>query len=80
MSSTRHAVILGPSLTGFGYRPELTPAHQVDLLIGIGPRGASMSLSRTKPLSGRPSLNATTILHRLLQEDKRPDEPALYAT
>jgi len=36
MSSTRHAVILTPSvLTGAGKRPDLTPAHQVDLLTGI---------------------------------------------
>src|SRR5437660_1364010 len=29
MSSTRHAVMRGPSLTGLGKRPDLTPAHQV---------------------------------------------------
>lgn len=30
----------GPSLTGFGKRPDFTPAHQVDLLTGMGPAGA----------------------------------------
>jgi hypothetical protein len=37
MSSTRHTVMRGPSFTGLGKRPDLTPAHQVDLLTGIGP-------------------------------------------
>lgn len=35
ISSTRQAVIRGPSLTGRGYRPDLTPAHQVLLETGI---------------------------------------------
>jgi len=35
MSATRQAVIRGPSLTGRGKRPDLTPSHQVDLLTGI---------------------------------------------
>jgi hypothetical protein len=34
MSSTFQAVHRSASLTGFGYRPDLTPAHQVDLLTG----------------------------------------------
>src|SRR4030088_1870365 len=50
MSYTRQAVIRGPSFTGFGYRPLFTPAHQVDLLTGIGPRGARMPESLTKPM------------------------------
>src|SRR3954454_17097964 len=53
MSSTRHAVVLTPSLTGLGKRPSLTPCHQVDLLTGIGPDGAMIELRRTKPVSGR---------------------------
>src|SRR3546814_3706471 len=53
MSSTRHAVMRGPSLTGFGNRPSLMPAHQVDLLTGIGPLGARIEASRTKPVAGR---------------------------
>src|SRR3954467_12834639 len=53
MSSTRHAVMRGPSLTGFGNRPDLIPAHHVDLLTGIGPFGARMELSRTNPDFGR---------------------------
>src|SRR5690606_33492702 len=52
MSSTRHAVMRGPSLTGFGKRPSLMPAHQVDLLTGIGPAGARMEANRTKPVAG----------------------------
>jgi hypothetical protein len=31
----------------------LTPAHQVDLLTGIGPRGARIDASRTNPASGK---------------------------
>jgi hypothetical protein len=52
-SSTRHAVMRGPSLTGFGNRPDLTPAHHVDLLTGIGPFGPRIEESRIKPVSGR---------------------------
>ena len=40
----------GPSLTGLGYRPLFTPAHQVDLLTGMGPRGARTPESLTKPV------------------------------
>lgn len=29
MSEARHALARGPICTGFGYRPDLTPAHQV---------------------------------------------------
>jgi hypothetical protein len=53
MSSTRHAVMRGPSFTGFGKRPDLIPAHHVDLLTGIGPAGAMMEERRTKPVLGR---------------------------
>lgn len=35
MSSTRHAVVRGPSFTLLGKRPEAIPAHQVDLDTGI---------------------------------------------
>src|SRR5215207_5106902 len=52
MSSTRQTVIRAPSLTGFGKRPSLMPAHQVDLLTGIGPRGAMIEERRTKPAPG----------------------------
>ena len=34
MSSTFQLVVLGPSLTGRGNRPDFTPAHQVDRLTG----------------------------------------------
>lgn len=35
ISSTRQAVMRGPSFrTGLGYRPDFTPAHQVDLQTG----------------------------------------------
>jgi hypothetical protein len=53
MSSTRHAEIRGPSFTGRGYRPVLIPAHHVDLPTGIGPFGARIAESRTKPVCGR---------------------------
>lgn len=52
MSSTRHAVMRGPSFTGFGKRPSLMPAHHVDLLTGIGPFGERIEASRTKPVVG----------------------------
>lgn len=45
ISSTRHAVMRGPSLSGAGKRPDFTPAHQVDLLMGMGPFGARIELS-----------------------------------
>ena len=44
MSSTRQAVVFGPSFTGLGSGPSLTPCHQVDLLMGIGPRGGDNGL------------------------------------
>ena len=56
MSSARQAVILAPSFTGFGKRPSLMPAHQVDRLTGIGPVGARMALRRRKPVEGRLAL------------------------
>ncbi len=43
----RHAVILGPSLTGLGKRPLFTPAHQVDLLHRNGPVRGQNELRRT---------------------------------
>lgn len=49
MSLTRHAVILDDNLTGFGYMPDLTPAHQVDLLTGNNLRTSG---NRKKPVSG----------------------------
>ena len=59
MSPTRQAVIRGPSFTGFGYRPDLTPAHQVDLLTGMGPLGPMMDAKRIRPDFGRPT-NSTS--------------------
>jgi hypothetical protein len=53
MSSAFHAVILGPSFIGLGNRPVLMPAHHVDLPTGIGPFGARIEESRTKPVSGK---------------------------
>ena len=35
MSLYLQAVVLGPSFTGCGYFPDLTPAHHVDLDTGI---------------------------------------------
>src|SRR5436190_23952688 len=59
MSPTRHTVIRGPSFIGFGYRPDFTPAHQVDLLTGIGPPGPMMDAKRIKPDFGR-ATNSTS--------------------
>ena len=47
MSSTFQAVVRGPSFTGFGKRPDFTPAHHVDRPTGIGPVGARIDVSRT---------------------------------
>jgi hypothetical protein len=59
ISSTRHAVTRGDSLTGAGYRPDLQPAHHADFLIGmIGGIGGSALGSpmicgkRRNPVSG----------------------------
>lgn len=57
MSSARHAVIRGPSFTGLGYRPDLTPDHQVDFETGTGPFGARISDRRTKPVCGNEKLS-----------------------
>jgi hypothetical protein len=62
MSSTFHAVVRGPSFTGLGKRPDLTPAHQVDRPTGIGPAGARIAASRTNPVFGRSSLLCSTPL------------------
>ncbi len=35
ISLTLQAIVLGPSFTGCGKRPDLTPAHHVDLLTGM---------------------------------------------
>jgi hypothetical protein len=35
MSTLRHAIALALSLTGFGKRPDLTPASQQDRLTGM---------------------------------------------
>ena len=61
MSSTRQHVMRGPSLIGFGNRPDLTPAHQVALLTGIGPFGASIDPSRTNPEAGKLAWSSMTI-------------------
>ena len=50
MSSARHAVMRAPKvLTGWGYLPDLTPAHQVLLETGMNCRSLE---SRMKPVSG----------------------------
>jgi hypothetical protein len=56
MSSTRQAVVRGPSLTGFGKRPLLMPAHQVERPTGIGPFGARMEERRRNPVCGNWSI------------------------
>ena len=53
MSSTFQTVVRGPNFTGCGKRPILTPAHQVERPIGIGPCGARIDASRTKPVGGK---------------------------
>jgi hypothetical protein len=53
MSSTRQTVVRGPSFTDRGKRPDLTPAHQVDLPTGMGPSGEMIERRRTKPVVGK---------------------------
>ena len=68
MSSTRQAVVRGPSLTGWGKRPDFTPAHHVDFETGIGPRGARIDTRRTKPVSGNALGCDTMGLHSMANE------------
>ena len=67
MSSTRQAVVRGPSLTGLGNRPVRTPSHQVDLPTGMRAAVGGVALgspriweSLTKPAAG-------SVLMELLQ-------------
>jgi hypothetical protein len=48
--------VRGPSFTDLGKRPVFTPAHQVERPTRIGPCGARIEVSRTKPALGRLSL------------------------
>src|SRR5262245_10230070 len=68
ISSTRHAVIRGPSLTGRGNRPDFTPAHHVDLLTGMGRPRPTIEFSRTKPVSGK-ELAVDTVHLRALRHE-----------
>jgi hypothetical protein len=49
IAAAGQAVVRGPSLTGVGKRPDLTPDHQLLFETGMSSR---MSLSRTNPSSG----------------------------
>ena len=53
MSLANQTVVRGPSLRGLGKRPDLTPCHHVDFETGIGPVGARIEESRTKPDWGK---------------------------
>ena len=75
MSSTRQAVIRGPSLTGFGYRPLATPAHHVERLTGIGPSGPIIEGRRIKPISGSASRHSCgTLRAPIFSVAKGPSE------
>jgi hypothetical protein len=67
ISSVRHVVMRGPSLTGLGYLPVLTPAHQVDLLTGIGPLGAMIEARRISPVSGKVGSKGWVSLVRMVR-------------
>lgn len=80
MSSTRHAVIRGPSLVGFGNRPVLTPFHHVDLLTGMtaGIGGSVFGFpmiwgSRRYPVSGN-----CLVIDLLLVKDLGRSKPIQY--
>lgn len=64
MSSLRQTVIRGLSFTGCGNRPSLTPAHQVDLLTGIGPSGARIARNRRNALGGAGCCPSMTMVLR----------------
>ena len=67
IDSTRQAVVLGPSFTDGGNRPEATPAHHPLLLIGMISRTV---LSRTNPVAGRTGgWGSTLLLGSLGEED-----------
>jgi hypothetical protein len=60
ISSTRQAVVRGPSFIGLGKRPDFTPAHQVlfetGMIAGIGGLVFELPImcdSRTKPDAGK---------------------------
>ena len=60
ISSTRQAVVRGPSFTGLGKRPDFTPAHQVlfetGMIAGIGGLFFALPImcdNLTKPVSGK---------------------------
>lgn len=62
ISRTSQTVMRGPKIRfGFGKRPVLTPAHQVERLTGIGPCGATICLIRRKPSAGSGIGSATTV-------------------
>ena len=66
----------GPSFADLGKRPDLTPAHHVDLLTGITPSGAMMDGSRTKPVSGRLDGLAILVPRQMIsdEDDGAPDQ------
>ena len=55
-------------MTGWGKRPDLTPAHHVDLLTGMGPIGARIDTSRTNPVWGRVGCSDTMRLHSFAKD------------
>jgi hypothetical protein len=77
ISAARQTVTRFESFRGWGKCPDWTPAHHVDLLTGIGPRGAKMDASRTNPVSGNSALFAMDRL-RLVEDGAvlwGPDRP-----
>ena len=50
MSRDFQTVVLADNLKGFGYRPDFTPAHHDERLIGIN---RSIWLTLSNPVSGR---------------------------
>lgn len=48
-------MILGPNFTGWGNRPDFTPAHHVDFPTGTGPSGARIAGRRSKRSAGAES-------------------------
>ncbi|MEO5332847.1 MAG: hypothetical protein H7839_12555 [Magnetococcus sp. YQC-5] len=59
MSSTRQAVVFGPSLYAGGYFPDLTPFHQEAAQMGIIARICGI---RTKPIAGSYLIGLTALI------------------
>src|ERR1035437_5445383 len=66
ISAASQAVVRGPSLTGCGKRPALTPARNDERDMASTPFGVTISANRTRPNSG--NLRGTSTIRRLVDQ------------